>query len=59
MAQFKDPVCGMEVASETAKHTSVYKGQMYYFCVPGCKMAFDKNPEKYLKSDQSQHQRHN
>ena len=28
---------------------SVYKGKTYYFCCPGCKPMFDKNPEKYLK----------
>jgi YHS domain-containing protein len=27
---------------------SEYKGQKYYFCAPGCKKAFDKEPEKYL-----------
>ena len=28
---------------------SVYKGKTYYFCCPGCKPLFDKNPEKYIK----------
>jgi len=23
---------------------------MYYFCAPGCKKAFEENPEKYLGS---------
>ena len=27
---------------------SVYKGKTYYFCCPGCKPQFDKNPEKYI-----------
>ena len=44
----KDPVCGMEVNEETAAGKSEYKGQTYYFCAPGCKAAFDKDPEKYL-----------
>lgn len=26
---------------------SVYKGKTYYFCCPGCKPLFDKNPGKY------------
>lgn len=51
MAQVKDPVCGMMVDRETAQHKSEYKGQTFYFCVRGCKMAFDKKPEKYLQSD--------
>lgn len=44
----RDPVCGMEVDPQTAKHTSAYQGQTYYFCAPGCKRAFDAEPEKYL-----------
>ncbi|TET13505.1 MAG: YHS domain-containing protein, partial [Dehalococcoidia bacterium] len=28
--------------------TSEYKGKTYYFCAPGCKKAFDADPEKYL-----------
>ena len=43
-----DPVCGMDVTPETAAGKSEYKGQTYYFCSPGCKRSFDKDPEKYL-----------
>jgi YHS domain-containing protein len=43
----KDPVCGMDVDEKTAQWTSEYEGQTYYFCAPGCKQAFDKEPEKY------------
>jgi YHS domain-containing protein len=43
-----DPVCKMEIDSEKAVATSEYKGQTIYFCAQGCKIAFDKNPEKYL-----------
>jgi YHS domain-containing protein len=46
----KDPVCNMQ-CSENTRHTSTYKGQKYYFCAEGCKIAFDKNPEKYLKNE--------
>ena len=28
---------------------TVYKEKTYYFCCPGCKPQFDKDPEKYLK----------
>ncbi len=45
----KDPVCGMTVNEKTAKHTSQYNGKIYYFCAPGCKSTFDKNPSKYAK----------
>jgi YHS domain-containing protein len=45
-----DPVCGMTVVKATAKATYDYKGTTYYFCNPGCKDAFMKDPEKYLKA---------
>ena len=48
-----DPVCGMEVDKEKAAGKSEYNGETYYFCSPGCKAAFDKDPEKYIgKSDE-------
>jgi len=43
-----DPVCGMDVDPKTAAGESEYKGKKYYFCSPGCKRSFDKDPEKYL-----------
>ncbi len=47
-----DPVCGMKVDPEKAAAISVYQGKTYYFCARGCKIAFDKNPEKYLKNSE-------
>lgn len=44
----KDPVCGMDVEPKTAAGKSEYQGKTYYFCSPGCKHSFDKDPEKYL-----------
>lgn len=44
----RDPVCGMMVEEDHAAATSVYKGVTYYFCAQGCKVAFDREPEKYL-----------
>jgi YHS domain-containing protein len=46
-----DPVCHMDVDPAKAPAKSDYKGQTYYFCAPGCKRAFDANPEKYLSPD--------
>ena len=46
----KDLVCGMEVDPNTAPARSEHKGKTYYFCAPGCKVAFDKDPEKYIKA---------
>ena len=51
MAQATDPVCGMTVDTETAKFTAQYQGETFYFCAPGCKKAFEKAPEEYLKRD--------
>jgi len=47
----KDPVCGMMVEEEKAAATSEYKGKTYYFCCKGCKVAFDKDPEKYIEAE--------
>ena len=44
-----DPVCKMDVNEATAKFTSEYKGKTYYFCAPGCKKLFERDPEAYLK----------
>ena len=43
-----DPVCGMQVDEKTAAATYEYQGKTYYFCAPGCKADFVKEPEKYL-----------
>ena len=43
-----DPVCKMEVDEKTAQFKAEYQGKTYYFCAPGCKKAFEKEPEKYL-----------
>jgi YHS domain-containing protein len=38
----------MDVDESTAKHTTQHNGQTYYFCAPGCKRAFEADPQKYL-----------
>jgi Cu+-exporting ATPase len=55
MATFKDPVCGMMVEEKKAAATSEYKGKTYYFCAKGCKVAFDKDPEKYIGKEPPKH----
>ena len=54
----KDPVCGMDIDPATAAGTSEYKGQTYYFCAPGCKKSFDKDPEKYVGNASTEHGHH-
>ncbi len=51
MAQVRDVVCGMMVDPETAPAKTEYKGKTYYFCAPGCKVTFEKDPEKYLHAE--------
>ncbi len=46
-----DPVCGMQVDPQTAAGSSEYMGKTYYFCSPGCKKDFDKEPESYIHSE--------
>lgn len=47
---YQDPVCGMQVTPATAAGKSEYNGNAYYFCFDEYKQAFDRNPEKYLRS---------
>ena len=52
MAQVTDVVCGMTVDTATAKHKTEYQGKTYYFCSPGCKAAFEREPTKYVPAKQ-------
>ena len=57
----KDPVCGMDVDPKMAEWKTVYQGKTYYFCSPGCKKDFDREPQKYVKAgnnDQSGQHKH-
>ncbi len=44
-----DPVCGMKVKIEGAKHTAVHDGRAFYFCNPKCLAKFNAEPERYLE----------
>jgi len=54
----KDVVCGMDVDEKKAAAKSEYKGKTYYFCAQGCKVAFDKEPEKYLGKEHAAEHHH-
>ncbi len=43
-----DPVCGMSVDVETAKHVSEHEGETFYFCSAKCREKFDTRPEIFL-----------
>jgi|Deesub1362B_J571_1020462.scaffolds.fasta_scaffold00749_9 Cu+-exporting ATPase len=51
-----DPVCGMEIDPEKAAAKVEYQGKTYYFCAVGCKTAFERDPEKYLKKEHKEHE---
>jgi len=52
MEKVKDLVCGMMIDPATAAATSEYRGKKYYFCAKGCKIAFDKDPEKFIRAEE-------
>lgn len=46
-----DPVCGMEVNEDDPAATYEYGGTTYYFCAPGCRTKFEKDPDEYLDDE--------
>jgi YHS domain-containing protein len=51
MAMATDPVCGMQVDTETSQLTAEHDGQTYYFCSRGCMLDFQDEPERFLSPD--------
>ena len=47
-----DTICGMSVDMDKGLKTE-YQGEYYYFCSSHCQTTFEKDPEKYIKSDNS------
>lgn len=43
-----DLVCGMTVEAVAANRPYEYEGTTYYFCAPGCRKAFEKDPEAFI-----------
>lgn len=46
-----DPVCGMTVERDRARHLAEHDGVVYAFCRMGCRTAFLREPELYLNAD--------
>jgi xanthine dehydrogenase accessory factor len=44
----RDPVCGMSVRIEGARHTARHQGRDFFFCAAGCRERFLATPERYL-----------
>ena len=50
----EDPVCHMQVdKSNPNGGTAEHEGVTYYFCGPGCRVAFQKEPQAYLSGEKS------
>ena len=47
-ATARDPVCGMTVPADASSRPYEYEGVTYYFCCPGCRRAFERDPLAYL-----------
>ena len=48
-----DPVCGTTVPTDAAK-SSIFEGNVYYFCSRECREIFEAAPEHYLGRGVSQ-----
>jgi xanthine dehydrogenase accessory factor len=44
-----DPVCGMTVDASPSSFPREHEGRTYYFCMAGCRRAFEQDPAAYLK----------
>ena len=44
----KDPVCGMAVTAQSARHVA-HDGQPYYFCSAKCQEKFSAEPQRYVE----------
>lgn len=53
----KDPVCGMTVDFERAKHKLEHDGQTVAFCSAGCLAKYKAHPEKYASAPCEHHGR--
>jgi P-type Cu+ transporter len=51
MAIETDPVCGMEVDTETTDLKLDRDGTTYWFCGRGCLLEFRDDPERFLDTD--------
>ncbi|WP_435362370.1 MaoC/PaaZ C-terminal domain-containing protein [Haloarchaeobius sp. DFWS5] len=45
-----DPVCGMEIPTESVETTSNYEGERFSFCSPDCLKLFEGSPQKYIET---------
>ena len=48
-----DLVCGMKVNPQTPPFKMLYQGRTYYFCSGVCRHLFEREPKKYIKTEES------
>ena len=59
MATEIDPVCHMDVDVDNPPGgISEHNGTSYYFCAPGCKVVFDRDPVNVLSVNIQVHMGH-
>lgn len=46
-----DLVCGMTVTAEKSNRPFDHEGTTYYFCAPGCRTAFEKDPSSFINQE--------
>ena len=46
-AEAIDPICGMTVSIEEARHSSEHDGRRFYFCCAHCQRTFEQDPHRY------------
>ncbi|KAB2850230.1 MAG: heavy metal translocating P-type ATPase [Hyphomicrobiaceae bacterium] len=55
-SRYTDPVCGMEVDADAARHREMYEGRPYYFCSAKCREKFIAEPARYVKPSLPRHE---
>ena len=58
MAIVKDPVCGMDVDTETSQLSLEHDGTTYWFCAKGCLLDFRDDPESFIDQEPRPHATH-
>jgi YHS domain-containing protein len=48
----KDCVCGKEVPPAETEGSGEYRGQIFYFCSPECRLRFEEDPARYAASQE-------
>ncbi|HEY7224157.1 MAG TPA: XdhC family protein [Micromonosporaceae bacterium] len=51
VTEARDPVCGMTVPADSSSRPYEFEGVTYYFCCPGCRRSFVRDPHAYLSAE--------